>query len=578
MHVVATAGHVDHGKSSLVEVLTGQDPDRLDEERERGLTIELGYAWTTLPGVGEVAFVDVPGHQRFVTTMLAGVGPVPAVLLVVAADDPWMPQAEEHVAALDALGVRHWVVAVTRSDLADPAPMVEEVHRRLGARGLSAAVMPVSSQTREGIPALQQALAAMCAELPEPDPDAPARLWCDRVFSLRGAGTVVTGTLPAGTVRVGDELAVGERRVRVRGLQSLETDRTEVAGTARVAVRAGGDVRLRRGDVLVTPGSFTFSTEVDVALSSPGDRMPERPVLHVGATHLEVHARPLGERHARLRLPHPLPWHVGDRVLLRDPGRREVWGAQVLDPAPSPLRRRGAAAQRGKQLSGVGVPTASDLLAWHGPMRAGDLLRLGLALPEGRETVAQQGDWWVPREWAAAQAARLTGLCEAHERDRPVEPGLTLEGAARALGLPSAQLVPPLVRDPWQVRDGRIVRADAGVPPAVLRAVEALRAELADAPFAAPAAGRLPELGLDRRTTAAADKAGLLLVLEPGVVLLAGADDQAAQRLAELPQPFTTSEARAHLGTSRRVALPLLALLDRHGRTVRHPDDTRSVT
>ena len=133
MHVIATAGHVDHGKSTLVRALTGSEPDRLEEERRRGLSIELGYVWTRLEPVGDVAFVDVPGHERFLRTMLSGVGPVPATLFVVAADDPWMPQAAEHLAALDALGVRHGVVAVSRSDLADPAPMVarggEEIAR-----------------------------------------------------------------------------------------------------------------------------------------------------------------------------------------------------------------------------------------------------------------------------------------------------------------------------------------------------------------------------------------------------------------------------------------------------------------
>ena len=152
MHVIATAGHVDHGKSTLVKALTGSDPDRLEEERRRGLSIQLGYCWTSLPGAGEVAFVDVPGHERFVSTMLAGIGPVPAVLLVVAADDPWMPQAAEHLAALDALGVRHGVVAVTRADLTDPAPAAERAAYEVGRTSLRGApVVAVSGRTGEGL-------------------------------------------------------------------------------------------------------------------------------------------------------------------------------------------------------------------------------------------------------------------------------------------------------------------------------------------------------------------------------------------------------------------------------------------
>ena len=205
MHVVATAGHVDHGKSTLVRALTGTDPDRLEEERRRGLTIELGYAWTSWPGVGDVAFVDVPGHERFLTTMLAGIGPVPAALLVVAADDPWMPQAAEHLAALDALGVAHGVVAVTRSDLADPGPAAARAAAEVGRTSLAGApVVAVSGRTGAGLDDLRDALAGMLGALPQPDPDADVRLWVDRRFTVRGAGTVVTATLPAGTVRVGD--------------------------------------------------------------------------------------------------------------------------------------------------------------------------------------------------------------------------------------------------------------------------------------------------------------------------------------------------------------------------------------
>ena len=164
MHVVATAGHVDHGKSTLVEALTGQQPDRLADERRRGLSIELGYCWTRLAGVGDVAFVDVPGHERFVTTMLAGVGPVPAAMLVVAADDPWMPQAAEHLAALDALDVRHGVLVVTRADLADPAPALARARAELASTSLrDAPAVVVSGRTGQGLPELRAALAGGAA-------------------------------------------------------------------------------------------------------------------------------------------------------------------------------------------------------------------------------------------------------------------------------------------------------------------------------------------------------------------------------------------------------------------------------
>ncbi|KAE8762089.1 selenocysteine-specific translation elongation factor, partial [Georgenia thermotolerans] len=345
MHVVATAGHVDHGKSTLVRALTGTDPDRLAEERRRGLTIELGFAWTALPGVGDVAFVDVPGHERFVPTMLAGIGPVPAVLLVVAADDPWMPQAAEHLAALDALGVAHGVVAVTRADLADPAPAVARARAELAPTSLrGAAVVPVSAVTGRGLEELRAALREMLGALPAPDPAGDVRLWVDRRFSVRGAGTVVTGTLSAGRVAEGDRLEHAGRRLRVRAVQSLGRDVGAATAVARVALNLTGDgvEEVGRGSVLLTPGAWHLGDTVDVRLSGAGTP-PERPLLHLGATAVAAHHRPLGEGLARLRLERALPLRVGDRAILRDPGSRALWGVTVLDPAPPALGRRGAA-------------------------------------------------------------------------------------------------------------------------------------------------------------------------------------------------------------------------------------------
>jgi selenocysteine-specific elongation factor len=186
MHVLATAGHVDHGKSTLVRRLTGMEPDRLAEERSRGLTIDLGYAWRGLPSGRQVAFVDVPGHERFLGTMLAGVGPVPAVLFVVAADAGWMPQSEEHLVALDALGVRHGLLVITRSDLADPAPALSAARKRLAGSTLkTVAAHAVSATTGAGIPELVTAIDDMVGRLPPPDHTQPVRLWLDRVLRQR---------------------------------------------------------------------------------------------------------------------------------------------------------------------------------------------------------------------------------------------------------------------------------------------------------------------------------------------------------------------------------------------------------
>ena len=573
MHVVATAGHVDHGKSALVEALTGTHPDRLAEERRRGLTIELGYCWTEWPDVGEVAFVDVPGHERFLTTMLAGVGPVPAVLLVVAADDPWMPQAAEHLAALDALGVRHAVVAVTRTDLAEPHPVMARVQAELAGTGLAGApVVPVSARTGAGLDDVRTALAAMVRALPEPDPTADVRLWVDRRFTARGSGTVVTGTLVAGTVRVGDTLALGDTALRVREVQALGRDREAVSGVARVALNLGGRTdEVARGSVLVTPEAWHHTDTVDVRWSGPGEP-PTSPVLHIGAADVEVRFRPLGPGLARLTLSRPLPLRIGDRALLRDPGRRSVWRTDVLDPDPPRLRRRGAAARRALQLAGAdGAPRLADEVARRGIAHVDHLRRLGVP------TDAAAGPWLVDPGVAQALAQRLPALVAEHASAHPLDPAVPLSVLATRLRLPSPDLVRPLVRAPLRVVDGRVVGEANGLPDGVRRSVEAVLRDLAVSPWSAPTADRLRDLGLDERALAAAERGGLLRRVGPGIVLAPGAVDAAVELLRGLEQPFTTSAARERLGTTRRVALPLLDHLDRTGRTRRLPDDRREV-
>jgi selenocysteine-specific elongation factor len=574
VHVVATAGHVDHGKSTLVRALTGTDPDRLEEERRRGLTIELGYCWTELEGLGEVAFVDVPGHEKFIATTLAGVGPVPVAMFIVAADDPWMPQAGEHLAALDALGVRHGLLVVTRADLADPAPALALARAQLDRTSLRAVPhVVVSGRTGSGLDDLRSTLTDVLRTVPAPDPAAAVRLWVDRRFHVPGAGTIVTGTLPAGTVAVGDALLAGEDEVRVRGIESLGRPRDRVSGVARVALDLGGRApeHLGRGGTLVTPGAFSPTALVDVRLSGAGD-VPERPVLHIGSALVGAHARPLGPGLLRLRLDRPLPLHIDDRAVLRDPGSRSLWGVHVLDPVPPPLRRRGAAADRGRALEAHDGSPAAELRL-RGVVRRSVLERAGAhldPLPGGTVTA---GDWLVGPELADRLRARLVALVRAAGG---LDPGVTPAAAAHELRLPDPALASALVAPPLRSDRGRIVEdREPALPRELADAVEAVALQLADAPFAAPEAGRLAELGLDARAVAVLHRGGHLLRLADGVVLLPGAADQAVEVLQALPQPFTTSEARQALGTSRRVALPLLAHLDSTGRTVRLPDDRR---
>ena len=611
MYVIATAGHVDHGKSTLVRALTGMEPDRWAEERRRGMTIDLGYAWMTLPDGQRLAFVDVPGHERFVPNMLAGLGPVPAVVFVVAADGGWMPQSAEHLAAADALAVRHGLLVVTRADLADPAPALREASAELAATTLGEVeAVAVSAVTGAGLPGLRDALARLTAALPAPDPAAPVRLWIDRSFTIRGSGTVVTGTLPAGTVHPGQELLLTPSMlpVRVRTVQALGEPADRVTGVARVALNLRGvppDVP-GRGMALVTPARWTMTTALDVRITpgTPGvpggagggdlTRLPGEALLHTGSARTQARLRILGEQFphvfARLTLRDALPLHAGDRVLLRDPGSAGVaiYGATVLDPAPPPLSRRGAAAAAAHELAAwPGTPSAADLLRRHGLLRAATLAATGAAGPP--EPVA--ADWLAdPARWNRLRAELPTVVAAFAARD-PLAPGMPVEAARAALGLPSRDLVLALVSAPSEadsvVLDGAYLRlasaraasgaaAPGGsLPPKVASAISAILDDLAKDLFAAPDGERLRQLGLDARALAAAARGGLLLRVADLVVLAPGADAEAARMLAGLPQPFTTSQARQVLGTSRRVVIPLLEYLDRARVTERLPDDSR---
>jgi selenocysteine-specific elongation factor len=574
MDVLATAGHVDHGKSALVRALTGMEPDRWAEERRRGLTIDLGFAWTTLPSGRRLAVVDVPGHERFVGNMLAGVGSVPAALLVVAADDGWSAQTAEHVATLDALGVRHALLAVTKADLADPAPVLADVRERLTATSIGAVPgVAVSSLTGNGIPALAGALETLLAGLPAADVDAPVRLWVDRAFTIKGAGTVVTGTLAAGTVAVGDCLVLGDREVVVRGMHSLGEPVERASATARVALNLRGLAvdELSRGDALLTPGAFHRTSLLDVALvAGPEDRLPAEAVVHVGSATVGARLRPLDGAVVRLRLASPLPLRIGDRLLLRDPGARRVLGADVRDVDPPELRRRGAARQRAADL--LDRPGAAAELGRRRVVRADEFAAMGWPVPDG---ATAHGPWLLAPGLADGLAARLPRAVAAYRTAHPLEPGPPAEVVRRVLELPDPELLAVIVRPPLELRNGRVVDGSADLPPAVQRAVDGIRTRLAGDPFAAPEAGELSAAGLGARELAAAVRSGQLVRITDGVYLAPGIAEQARARLTTVAQPFTLSQARQAWGTSRRVAVPLMEWLDAQGVTVRLPDNTR---
>jgi len=601
------------------------EPDRWAEERHRGMTIDLGFAWLRLPSGEQLAFVDVPGHERFVTNMLAGAGPVPAVLFVVAADEGWMPQSAEHLAVVSALGIERGLLVVTKSDVADPAAAMTDARERLARSSLGEVpAVAVSAVTGAGIGELVDALDELVASLPRPDPGAPVRIWIDRAFSMTGSGTVVTGTLPAGTVHRDDELVItpSMRPVRIRDLQSLGAQVDAVSGTARVALNLRGIGRdvLHRGMSLVQAGRWTLTDNIDVRItatghsaaeagatgagggdgpSATGDRpapdrladgsgsgqLPSAVTLHIGSARVTARLRQLGPGIARLSLADPLPLHVGDRVLLRDPGSRRgsawpsVAGAAVLDVSPPPLVRRGAAAATARQLSTwPDVPAAANLLARHGLLRASVLLAMGVS--DHPRPVA--GEWLADPDHWRSLSHQLGEVLAGHAVADPLSPGLPLEAARAALNLPDRRLVTALAKPPFRVSCGAVqIMKPAGghggpdLPEPVLAAVRVLRADLEAAPFASPDADRLRKLGLDARSIAAAVRAGELMRVSDQVVLAPGADVAAAAVLAGLEQPFTAAQAREALGTTRRTAIPLLEYLDSAGVTDRLSDDRR---
>ncbi|MGB3439252.1 MAG: selenocysteine-specific translation elongation factor [Actinophytocola sp.] len=572
MHVVATAGHVDHGKSTLVRALTGMEPDRLAEERRRGLTIDLGFAWTEIDGTA-LAFVDVPGHERFVPNMLAGAGPVPAAMFVVAADEGWQAQSTEHLAALDAFGVRHGLLVVTKSDRADPAVATADALARIRATSLGAVgSVAVSGHTGAGLTELRGELLAMTGRLPVPDGDADVRLWVDRVFTIRGAGTVVTGTLGAGTVRVGDVLALRGRRAVVRGLQALGSQTDVVRGVARVAVNLRGIERedTHRGEALLTPDAWRTTREVDVLVRG-GDEPHRELVLHLGTAAVPCRVRPLGTDTARLTLRTGLPLRAGDTGLLRDPGEHRIaCGVEVLDPAPPSLKGRGAARAREQELTSGSV--ASAHLRRHGAVPVAELRALGWT-PQG----VRVNNWSVDPELHRRLPAHIEERFAAWSAGNPVAAGMPVATLRQSSPVPDDVLHAALADTDLTIHNGLIRRTGSvpTLPAEVDLAVTELAQQLTGTPFAAPEAAVLTALGLGPRELAAAERAGRLVRLAGSVVLAADALARAAEILATLPPPFTVSDARRALGTTRRVAVPLLERLDADRVTRRNTDGTR---
>ena len=589
MVTVATAGHVDHGKSSLILALTGTDPDRFPEEKARGLTIDLGFAFCRLASGTDVGFVDVPGHVRFIKNMLAGVGAVHAVLFVVAATEGWMPQSEEHLRILELLGVQHGMVALTKADAVD-AETLElaqlDVEEHLAGSSLaSAPIVTCDSLSGRGIEDVRSTLDAVLAAAPKaPDLGRP-RLWVDRVFAARGAGTVVTGTLGGGVIAVDDEVEVGPQRLaaRVRAVQSAHRQVGRALPGSRVALNLVGVERrqVTRGDSVVRPGQWTGATTVDVAVTMVPNgelRRRGRLAVYVGSGEHPVWFRLLDAdgRYARVRFDAPLPLAPGDRLVARDSGRRRtVAGFEVLDVETN---------TRAKDAPGLlALPLGPRLLASHGWLRSRDLARLtGLSEDDARkftehliesDEAVRVGDWLVATTTLEDVRARARERVVARHRAAPGEVGAEMNALATALKLEPAQLRAALEDAPDLVVERGLVRhasqaATASESPDARRLVELLDGS----PFSPP----LPkEAGFSPALVRALVREGVLVELD-GVFFTASA----LERVRELVigaladrGTLTVADVRDLLGSTRKYVVPIVGWLDRTGVTRRRGDD-----
>ncbi|HYZ13000.1 MAG TPA: selenocysteine-specific translation elongation factor [Actinomycetota bacterium] len=606
LQVVATAGHVDHGKSSLITRLTGIDPDRLAEEKRRGLTIDLGFAWATLPSGREVGFVDVPGHERFVRTMLAGVGPVRLVLFVVAADEGWRRQTEEHLAIIDVLGVTGAVVALTKRDLVDADRLedarMEVIERVRGSALEGATVVSCSSETGEGVNELVGALDDMVANASAPPTDGRTRLFVDRVFPVAGAGTVVTGTLTGGPLAVGDEAEVLPTGVRAR-IRSLQTHKRQIEvarPVSRVAVNLAGvdRSRLTRGDVLAHPERWHPTSLIEAKIRPVrglAHELTSRGAFsfHAGAAdrdaklHLyAVRSVPDDGAFVRIYLSAAVVLDVHDRFVLRESGRSEtVAGGVVLDTFPP--RRAGATAidRLTVREQATRDELAELLVSERGAVPVADVRIVAGTDPSDIANARRARDWWVHDRVAHVVRDGVTAALTAFHDASPHAEGHEMAAvrrdivaALRRAGAPSDAeladaLLARLVDDGTIERAGSLFRLPGRTSGIATEEVEAVARAVADAEPTPPTVAELQQRGFSSDAIDAAVRQGVLVRIAPDLVLTRSMVDRAIEVVREAgAEGSTVSKVRERLGTSRRYAVPLMEHLDRTGATRRSGD------
>ncbi|HWO74135.1 MAG TPA: selenocysteine-specific translation elongation factor [Dehalococcoidia bacterium] len=620
MFVIGTAGHVDHGKSALVKALTGIDPDRLQEEKDRGMTIDLGFAWLKLPGGTEVSIVDVPGHERFIKNMLAGVGGIDLALLVIAADEGVMPQTREHLAILDLLGVSRGVLVVTKSDLVEPdwldlvAAEVEDTVKGTTLEG--SPLVRCSAVTGEGLEELLRVVEGRLQETqPKRDLGRP-RLPIDRVFTVAGFGTVVTGTLIDGALSLGQEVEVvpalvGGHLTALRGrIRGLQTHRSKVEqarpGTRTAANLSGLDPQaLWRGQVVTTPGWLRPSEAVDVRLRAlPSNGRALRHNLNVTFHSLASESparlrlletdqlRPGDETWAQLRLFKPLPLLKGDRFVIRDANDTLGGGVVVETQAKRHPRHRLSVIESLERREGAGPEEAIyAAVASAEPAEVRTLLpRLDIDAPTAEAALAQleaagrivvlgRGDERFAFTATGFEQLRLRAVSavETYLKSNPLRRGLRTEELRSRLGLAPRLfgLALQALVARGDLEETRSLVAMAGWTPALSpeqqRRAEAYLASLRHSPFSPPTEERPPE---DLLTYLI--ESGAVVDTGEGVIFAAEAFEEMTRRVVEAlkqRETITMAEVRDMLGSSRRYVQHFLEELDRRHVTIRRGDE-----
>lgn len=638
MSCIGTAGHIDHGKSTLVKALTGIDPDRLAEEKERGMTIDLGFAWLTLPGGREVSIVDVPGHEGFIKNMLAGVGGIDAALLVVAADEGVMPQTREHLAILDLLRVQRGVVALTKADLVDEEWLElvrEEVAEQLKPTTLAGAtIIPVSAYTRQGLPELLVQLEHILDEIQERQNIARPRLPIDRVFSMTGFGTVVTGTLLDGTFRPGQEVEVLPQGLKTR-IRSLQTHRHQVdvaVPGSRVAINLANVPRtgLERGNVVAFPGQLQPAMLIDARIQLLADAA--RPLAHntlvdfySGSQEMPAKVRLLDVEElkpgqsawAQLRLSRPAVVARRDRFILRIPSpSMTIGGGAIIDVQPRYHRRfqqsvlaaletleRGSAEElvlavldRRRELSRAGTKSLHGLVGYE----LADIVKLSnLArdvTQQTLETLLSVGRvrrvgalWFAQTVWEALREEAVRLVSEQH-RQYPLRSGLSKEEWRTRLNLPP-KMAPEIflaLQEEGQLAEansatgttGGYIRLPDFVPTftaAQQQQVERLLQEFRESPYTPPGRADAGAI-VGPEVLAALIEQGRLVKLGSSmdaVLFLRESYEEAVAKLVaylRVHGEMTAAEARDVLGTTRKYILPLLEHMDERHITRRMGD------